>query len=190
MILNLCLIESHKWIEEPQQFESNEHQNQTRSSLPLIFRFPHFTLCATLCSFLNVWNWISPFAIVTWKTERTVNSWKSGKTENEKGFKIGSIWPVQSALWEQGIVGIVWGACSCWALWQTKFHSSWKTFKQLDRVKQFPPPHCPPTQRQTLCHYSQALWTRDWNWVKRKQKTPFVCSAFSFSHQTFQGNFN
>jgi len=46
---------------------------------------------------------------VTWITKRTVNNCKSGKTETEKALKIGSIWPVQSALWEQGIVGILCG---------------------------------------------------------------------------------
>lgn len=57
MILNSLLIVSRKRIEEPQQFESNEHRNQARSSLPLIFRFPHFvsniavfSMCESLLS--------------------------------------------------------------------------------------------------------------------------------------------
>lgn len=187
MILNSRLIESHKLIEETQLFESNEHWNPTRSSLPFIFRFPYFTLWATLCSFLNVW--ISPFAIVTWKTERTVNSWNSGKTETEKGFKIGSIWPVQSALWEQGIVGIVWGACSCWALWQAKFHSSWKTQKERrlssstgynNSLHPTAPQH--REKPSVIIHRLCGLGIEtEWKGNKRHQKR---------NHQTFQGNFN
>lgn len=133
--------------------------------------------------------------LVTWKTKSTVNSWKSGKTETEKGLKIGSIWPDQSALWEQGIVGILCGERAAAAICDkpsSTVHERLrgKMFKQLNRVQLFPPPHSPQPgfKPSVIIHRLCGLGIEtEWKGNKRR---PLMLCLFLFPCQTFQGNFN
>lgn len=65
--------------------------------------------------------------------------------------------------------------------------SEGKTFKQLDRVQQFPPPHRPNTETNPVSLFTGSVDSGLKPGKKETKDTPFVCSAFSFFPSDFLG---